>query len=101
MSFKYTSTTLEKMERIFERNGYGVRYEKGNFKAGYCLLLAKKVVVVNKFFDTESRINCLIEILPEIQIEEALLEENLRDLYQKITPVRTAIQPGGQIRVTQ
>lgn len=88
MSFKYTATTLDKIEKIFERNGYAVRYERGNFKAGYCLLLEKKVVVVNKFFDTEARINCLIEILPEIQTDASALEENLRDLYQKIIQIR-------------
>jgi len=58
----YTVHKLKKLEDIFEDFGYKVRYEKGNFQGGYCLVLDKKVVVLNKFSDTESRINILLEI---------------------------------------
>lgn len=44
-------------------NDYKVRYEKGNFKSGYCILETKKVVVINKFTPLESRINSLTEII--------------------------------------
>ncbi|MBL0054097.1 MAG: hypothetical protein IPP29_22730 [Bacteroidetes bacterium] len=40
-----------------------MRYEKGNFKSGYCVLETKKVVVVNKFVTLENKINTLVEIL--------------------------------------
>src|SRR6476660_8450172 len=63
--FRYTPTTLQKLEQLFREGDYIVRYEKGNFKAGYCLLLDKKVVVINKYFDTESRINSLLDILSQ------------------------------------
>jgi hypothetical protein len=58
----YTVHKLKKLEDIFDHFGYKVRYEKGNFQGGYCLVLDKKVVVLNKFSDTESRINILLEI---------------------------------------
>ncbi len=79
MNFKYTPNTLKKVEQIFEEAGYILRYEKGNFNSGYCLLEHKKVVVVNKFLNIEGRINALIEIIPSIKVsEEAFSGEGLK-----------------------
>jgi hypothetical protein len=59
---KYTQQYLKKLEDFLKENYYEVRYEKGNFKSGYCILEEKKVVVVNKFATMESRIQALYEI---------------------------------------
>jgi hypothetical protein len=59
----YTKHTLQKIEDLFEELGYKIRYEKGSFHSGYCLVENHKIVVVNKFFETESRINTLLDIL--------------------------------------
>ncbi len=81
--FKYTANTLNKIEDIFSESGYTVRYEKGNFKPGYCVLRDKKVVVVNKYFETEARINTLLEILPQIEVDENGLSEEARAFFEK------------------
>lgn len=81
--FKYTANTLKKIEDIFSESGYEVRYEKGNFKPGYCILRDKKVVVVNKYFETEARINTLLEILPLIEVNEAALPEDSKVFFEK------------------
>ncbi len=60
---KYTPQFLKKIEEVFEENAYQVRYEKGNFKSGYCLIEDRKMVVINKFAALESRINTLMEII--------------------------------------
>ncbi|HRC32261.1 MAG TPA: hypothetical protein PK736_02325 [Bacteroidia bacterium] len=60
---KYTQNFLKKVEDQLNESGYQVRYEKGNFKSGYCVLETKKVVVVNKFVTLENKINTLVEIL--------------------------------------
>ena len=60
MAFRYNATTLTLLESIMKENKYVVRYEKGSFQSGYCILEDKRVAVVNKFYDTESRINALI-----------------------------------------
>ena len=57
MSFKYTPNTLKKLEELFEEARYVIRFEKGNFNSGYCVLEEKRVVVINKFFNIEGRIN--------------------------------------------
>lgn len=72
---KNTSAFLNKVEEIFSEAGYILRYEKGNFKAGYCLLKDAKVVIVNKYFNTENRINCLIDLLKDLEINTNQLSE--------------------------
>jgi hypothetical protein len=66
----YTITTQKKLEALLEALSYKVRYEKGNFQSGYCLVKDRKVAVINKFFATEARINSLIEILNTINITD-------------------------------
>jgi len=82
--FKYTKTTLQKLETIFKELEYSVRYERGNFQSGYCIVENRKIAVVNKFFDTEARINCLIEILATLEYNVADFTEASQDFYNKM-----------------
>ena len=88
--FKYTITTLNKLEDLLKESNYVVRYEKGNFKSGYCVLRDKRVVVINKYFNTESRINCFIDILPFISIDESILTEKSLLLLKQILQLQPA-----------
>jgi len=69
MEVKYTNHFLNKLEDLFSETNYILRYERGNFKSGYCLLKDTKVAVVNKFYSLEGKINCLIDIIREIDPE--------------------------------
>ncbi len=84
MELKYTPHTLKKLETLLEELAYEVRYEKGNFQSGYCILENKKVAVINKFYETEGRINCLLEILGSIEVNPAELEEKSARFYKEI-----------------
>ena len=66
---KYTQTTLDKIGKLIEESGYIVRYERGSFQSGFCILEDKKVVVLNKFLQLEGRINTLIDLIPQLKIE--------------------------------
>jgi hypothetical protein len=81
---KYTQTTLDKLESIPEEAGYVLRYERGTFQSGYCILEAKKVVVLNKFLQTEGRINILIDLIPQLDINPDALTGESRKLYTGI-----------------
>ena len=63
---KVSRYRLQKLIDRFKEFEYTVRFEKGNFKSGYCVLETKKVVVVNKFLDLESRIENLRTILADV-----------------------------------
>jgi hypothetical protein len=82
--FKYNKYTLKKLEAILEELQYTVRYEKGNFQAGYCIVDTKKIVIVNKFFETEGRINCLLDILQAVEVDTSTLSESSSKFYRQI-----------------
>ncbi|MGZ5189961.1 MAG: hypothetical protein ACXWCZ_03015 [Flavisolibacter sp.] len=81
---KYTQATLDKAERILEEAGYVVRYERGSFQSGYCILEQRKVVVLNKFLQIEGRINTLLDIIPQLRVEPDLLSPDSRKMYEII-----------------
>jgi hypothetical protein len=84
---KYTIGTLEKIEKLLHEAGYVIRYERGNFQSGYCILEEKKVLVLNKFLALEGRINTLIDILPQLNLDaESLPPESRKVLGNLMRP---------------
>ena len=82
---KYTQATLDKLASIPEQAGYVLRYERGTFQSGYCILENRKVIVLNKFLQTEGRINTLIDLIPQLEIDSQLLNEESKKLYGEIS----------------
>lgn len=81
---KYTKHNLNKLEDIFRELKITLRYEKGNFHSGYCIVSGKNIVIVNKFFDVEARMNTLLEILEVSDINVDSLSEEHREWYSKM-----------------
>jgi len=81
---KYTQGTLDKLEDILGESDYVVRYERGTFQSGWCLLEAKKVVVLNKFLDIEGRINTMMELIPQLAIDYDKLTLESQKLYDEV-----------------
>ena len=82
---KYNQTTLNKLENILEESGYVVRYERGTFQSGYCILEEKKVVVLNKFLNPEGRINTLIDLIPALQVNYEMLTVDSQKMYDEVS----------------
>ncbi len=80
---RYSITTLKKLEELFRELDYAVRYEKGSFQSGYCIVEHRRIAVINKFFDTEARINCLLDILSGIEFDLDRLSPKSRELIEK------------------
>jgi hypothetical protein len=81
---KYNQSTLDKLEAIPEQAGYVLRYERGTFQSGYCILEQKKVVVLNKFLQIEGRINTLVDLIPQLEIDPGHLSDESAKLYANI-----------------
>jgi hypothetical protein len=81
---KYNQATLKKIEDILGQANYVVRYERGTFQSGWCVLEEKRVVVLNKFIQMEGRINTLVEIVPQLDINYDLLTHESQKLYDEI-----------------
>lgn len=81
---KYNQTTLQKLERILSEAEYVFRYERGTFQSGYCVLEERKVVVLNKFLNAEGRINTLLELIPQLNINRDLLTHESQKMYEEV-----------------
>lgn len=85
MAVKYTKHFLDKIENLFAASSYVLRYEKGNFKSGYCVLNETKIVIVNKYFPLEGKINALIDIVNELKFDpKDFKEKNNQDFLNDL-----------------
>ena len=82
---KYTTGFLTKLEDLIAESDYTLRYEKGNFKSGYCLLKDQKIMIVNKFYTTEGKINALLDILRSTTLDGSRFTEKSKELYEELT----------------
>ena len=81
---KYTQTTLDKIEKVIAETGYIIRYERGTFQSGFCILEDRKVVVLNKFLQLEGRINTLIDLIPQLKINAETLTPESKKVFDDI-----------------
>ena len=81
---KYNLATVKKLENILDECGYIVRYERGSFQSGYCILEDRKVVVLNKFLTTEGRINTLMDLIPLVNINYEMLTTDSQKMYDEM-----------------
>ena len=82
---KYTNHFLNKLEDLFSESDYILRYEKGNFKSGYCILKESKVAIINKFYSLDGKINCLIDILKEIKLDTSKFSEKNQSFWKELS----------------
>jgi hypothetical protein len=82
---KYTNQFLLKLEDMIAESDYVLRYEKGNFKSGYCLLREQKIMIVNKFFAMEGKINALLDILKSTPLDDSRFTEKSKKLYEELS----------------
>lgn len=85
MTIKYTKNFLDKLENLFASSDYILRYEKGNFKSGYCILKENKIVIINKYYTLDGKINTLIDIIKEIGFStKDFSDKKLQDLISEL-----------------
>jgi hypothetical protein len=90
LGYEIHAKHLDKIEKIAEDCGYIIRYERGTFQSGYCILQDKKVVVLNKFMQTEGRINTMIDLLPQLNINFDALTLESQKLYTELMNMEQA-----------
>ncbi len=86
-----TSHSLEKLETLLRDLGYRVRYERGNFKTGACILQHDKVVVVNRFYTLEAKIHALVELVRTSNADASKLSEKQAHFLGNIRQTKLSI----------
>jgi len=82
---KYTTQFLVKLEEVIGESDYILRYEKGNFKSGYCVLKDQKIIIINKFYTMEGKINALLDIFKNVKFDTSGFTEKSLKLYEELT----------------
>lgn len=88
MTISYTQHTLEKLESLLKSLGFKLRYERGNFKTGSCVLENNRVVIVNKYSNLESKINALADLLQKSETDDTLLEDKQKAFLYELKQLK-------------
>jgi hypothetical protein len=74
---------LEELEQLAGQLGYKVRYEKGDFDGGWCIVKAEKLLLVNKKFDLNKRVSLIARCIGEMGVEDRYLKPAVRDVIEE------------------
>jgi len=73
---------LEELEKFVRGLGITLRYERGDFEGGYCVLKEQGMIVINKLANTQKRISLLAQSIMEIGVDEKLMDENIKGIIE-------------------
>ena len=82
MALSYTKYNLNKLEQILEFLQYKVRYDSGNFKMRACILENSKIIAINKFLSTDSRITAIVYLLKTVDMHNHVLTDKQNQLFE-------------------
>ena len=73
---------LKELELLASNSGITVRYEKGDFEGGFCVLRSERMILVNRKLITPRRASILARGLAEIGIDEIYLKPAVREFIE-------------------
>ncbi|HRI48456.1 MAG: hypothetical protein KF721_12640 [Ignavibacteriaceae bacterium] len=71
---------IEELKILAVQLGATIRFEKGDFKGGYCLLKDSKVIVINKLATSQRKAIILASALKELGIDQIYITPKVREL---------------------
>ena len=69
---------LSELEIVAHDMGVHIRYEKGDFDGGYCLLRDERIIVVNKKLNPSRKASVLSQAFGELGIENIYIKPAIR-----------------------
>jgi hypothetical protein len=79
---------IQDLRSIADQLGATVRFEKGDFKGGYCLLKESKVIVINKNANLQRKAMILSVALKELGVDDIYLNPKLRELIEEMGDIK-------------
>jgi hypothetical protein len=76
---------VEDLKSIATQLGAEVRFEKGDFKGGYCILKDSKVVVINKMTNLQRKVIVLSMALKELGVDKIYLTPRMREIIEEMS----------------
>lgn len=81
---------LAGLEKLVESLGIQLRYEKGDFGGGYCVLKEKRMLIANSALSPAQRIKVLASELAAMNLDDIFVLPALREVIAE-----SAMNPGG------
>lgn len=76
---------ISQLKDIANQLGVIVRFEKGDFKGGYCVVKENKIILINKFASNQKKASILASALKELGIDNLYLNPKLREIIEDLT----------------
>jgi hypothetical protein len=76
---------LQELKSVADQLGATVRFEKGDFKGGYCIIHDKKVIVINKMTNLQKKVMILSSALKELGVDEIYLSPRVREVIEEMS----------------
>lgn len=81
---KEFESILNDLKAVATQMGAKVRFERGDFKGGYCILKESKVIVINKLSNFQRKVMILATALQELGVEDIYLPPKLREFIEEM-----------------
>lgn len=78
---------LQELKAIADQLGASIRFEKGDFKGGYCIVHDKKVIVINKMTNLQKKVMILSTALKELGVDSIYLSPRIREVIDEMSGV--------------
>jgi Zn-dependent peptidase ImmA (M78 family) len=75
---------LEELKQLAFQIGARVRFERGDFKGGYCIIKRDKIIVINKLSNLQRKVYVLASALKELGLDDIYVQPKVRELIEEI-----------------
>jgi hypothetical protein len=75
---------LQELKDLANQMGAKVRFERGDFKGGYCIIREDKIIVINKLSNLQRKVITLTSALKELGVEDVYLPPKLREIIDEL-----------------
>lgn len=79
---------IGELKTLASQLGATVRFEKGDFKGGYCILKESKVIVINKLANLQRKAIILSIALKELGVDDIYINPKLRELIEEMGEIK-------------
>lgn len=79
---------IGELKSLASQLGATVRFEKGDFKGGYCILKESKVIVINKLANLQRKAIILSIALKELGVDDIYINPKLRELIEEMGEIK-------------
>jgi hypothetical protein len=76
---------VQDLKSIATQLGAEVRFEKGDFQGGYCILKDSKVIMINKMTNLQRKVIVLSMALKELGVDKIYLAPRMREIIDEMS----------------